>query len=589
LKKTGRELYEVLDANEDSFYLKEEVEYDGDDGLSYLWGSVFRYPSLAFVSTYQKKLVTSNEGGHTKTLFQQDKNKFEVAETTASSNKDVNGLRFAPSCDTKCFIGEERCAHEDYFRVELNNVGDYVAFPAVWWHHGICDFYLPSKIFFTAQLFATPRSDIASNERSMRNSSKMKKHIQGKLNASFVNNLMTDLYLNWDEEYSATKFPTAKKFFGDIDQAKNRHILSHQIPYVPKIHCLVLKIEEEVGDITVDSVWLIKKTITDDGFQEWQQDFKHKITKTIVVNVGVVEDNARPYLVVNNDEEEYVELLPPPSENTDRWIPIAQGWQVSETKKKPHPYLQAYLDCRICSPNKSNQICALGAKYRHAYTYGQDWYMANFIGGFCVLVVHSVHDEVPSYKTRGVYVKNLVVPQVPKVPLTQADVVKFGDHVTHFVSTVYDRSHFAVLLFNLEARHVTVYDGLPCDLKKWENNVTYILRKYNMQDCNDMPSVTVTKGTDDQTILLLYFSDENEGPWLIGKDPKLKQYDGINCGPIAVSAVASGNALTSNKGCSDKLMSYTNDGEKGMSILLPKSASDLVTSLHVGIRGTCAE
>ena len=56
-----------------------------------------------------------------------------------------------------------------------------------------------------------------------------------------------------------------------------------------------------------------------------------------------------------------------------------------------------------------------------------------------------------------------------------------------------------------------------------------------------------------------------------------------------VSAVASGNALTSNKGCSDKLMSYTNDGEKGMSILLPKSASDLVRSLHVGIRGTCAE
>jgi hypothetical protein len=66
LKKTGRELYEVLDANEDSFYLKEEVEYEGDDGLSYLWGSVFKYPSPAFVSTYQKKFLTSNEGGHTK-------------------------------------------------------------------------------------------------------------------------------------------------------------------------------------------------------------------------------------------------------------------------------------------------------------------------------------------------------------------------------------------------------------------------------------------------------------------------------------------------------------------------------------------
>ncbi len=60
---------------------------------------------------------------------------------------------------------------------------------------------------------------------------------------------------------------------------------------------------------------MINKTIVDDGFQEWHQDFKHKIAKTIVVNVGVVDGNARPYLVFNNDERAYVKLLPPPSEN----------------------------------------------------------------------------------------------------------------------------------------------------------------------------------------------------------------------------------------------------------------------------------
>ena len=94
-------------------------------------------------------------------------------------------------------------------------MGNYVAFPAVWWHHGICDFYFPNKIFFTAQLFATPRSDVGSNERSTRTSSKMKQHTQGTLDAPFLHTLMTDLYVNWDEEYSATKFPPAKKFFGD--------------------------------------------------------------------------------------------------------------------------------------------------------------------------------------------------------------------------------------------------------------------------------------------------------------------------------------------------------------------------------------
>jgi hypothetical protein len=54
-----------------------------------------------------------------------------------------------------------------------------------------------------------------------------------------------------------------------------------------------------------------------------------------------------------------------------------------------------------------------------------------------------------------------------------------------------------------------------------------------------------------------------------------------------VSVVASSNALTSNKGCSDKLMSYTNKGENGRKVLLPKHTSDLVRSRHVGIRGTC--
>jgi hypothetical protein len=55
------------------------------------------------------------------------------------------------------------------------------------------------------------------------------------------------------------------------------------------------------------------------------------------------------------------------------------------------------------------------------------------------------------------------------------------------------------------------------------------------------------------------------------------------------SVVANGTALTPNNGCSDKLMSYTNKGEKGRSVLLPKPTSDLVRSLHVGIRGTCAK
>ena len=81
----------MLDANKDPFFRKEKVEFCGDDELSSLWGSAFKYPFLAFVSTYRKKVLPRNEGGNTK-KFQElvqlhlyDTKKFEEADTTATS------------------------------------------------------------------------------------------------------------------------------------------------------------------------------------------------------------------------------------------------------------------------------------------------------------------------------------------------------------------------------------------------------------------------------------------------------------------------------------------------------------------------
>ena len=200
------------------------------------------------------------------------------------------------------------------------------------------------------------------------------KHTQGKLDASLVNTLMTDLYMNRDKEYSATNFPPAKKFFGKIDRDKNRHILKDQIHKVPKIQHLDIAIEEQVGNITVDSVWLIKKTIANDGFQEWHQDFKHKITKTIVVNVSCVstEDNLVPVLVVNDDDVKSPKFVLGKriKQSELQWAALAEGWKLLVAKSKsknPSPYLQAYLDCHICSPNKQNQICALGERYEEIW------------------------------------------------------------------------------------------------------------------------------------------------------------------------------------------------------------------------------
>jgi hypothetical protein len=161
---------------------------------------------------------------------------------------------------------------------------------------------------FTAQLFATPSSDIRSTQRSNRRNSQMSTYSHDQL--STLNGLGEDLYLEWDGKYSADQFPPASKFLGPVDKAKNRHIVNHQIHLLPKIERLVLSFQEKFNDITVDSVWLIKKTKQDDGFQEWHQDMKTKITRTIVVNVGSgVEEDKMSTTETQEDDKNVVSLM----------------------------------------------------------------------------------------------------------------------------------------------------------------------------------------------------------------------------------------------------------------------------------------
>jgi hypothetical protein len=193
-------------------------------------------------------------------------------------------------------------------------------FPSLWWHHGYYDIKSKDKVILTAQLFAIPRSDIGSSKRSQQKTSLMTSYIQGQFDPSKLNGLTEDLFLHWDDKYSAEKFPPATKFFGLIDKAKKCHILHDQIHQVPKTEQLVFAFEEEVGDITVESVWLIKKTKEDDGFQEWHQDMKHRITKTIVVNVGSG--------VVSKEEQDVNPVLMRNPSSKNYFFSVADGWKI---------------------------------------------------------------------------------------------------------------------------------------------------------------------------------------------------------------------------------------------------------------------
>ncbi len=93
----------------------------------------------------------------------------------------------------------------------------------------------------------------------------------------------------------------------------------------------------------------------------------------------------------------------------------------------------------------------------------------------------------------------------------------WGQEGDSWCDWAFNCSHFAVLLFDIEAHQVTIYDSLPCRLKKWESHISYLLRKYSLQEYKDMSHVEVAKGTDWEEVLKLGFSDLDEMLWLVSK------------------------------------------------------------------------
>lgn len=447
-------------------------------------------------------------------------------EDIVPQTQDDNGLIFGPSCVGDCFTKEFECNHER-IKVHLNEVGDYVLFPSLWWHHGYYDIQSEDKVIYTAQLFATPCSYIGSTKRSLRNTSKMTSHVQGRIDSSLFSSLTQDLILHWDTTYSSKKFPPASKFFGVIDKEKNRHIRQNQIHKVPLIQQLVFAVEEAVDeDITVDSVWLIMKTKEDDGFQEWHQDMKHRVTKTIVVNVG-------SHVLTHRDEDISSDVNPVLRNNPttqDYFYSVADGWKYVRKANNPDSFMYCHLNCDVCSPHAKYSVLVGNDDFIRRYTTSQDWYQYEFICGFLALVQHTCHKDTPSYRSPGISVTMIRTPH-PHAKITESEVVVL-DGISHFVSVAYAKSHFAVLLYDIENREVTVYDGLNYSLKTWQFHITYTLRKYGLQKWDAQVNVILTTGRDREQVLELCF-DDMYSPWVVSSDPILKQHDGFNCGPIA--------------------------------------------------------
>jgi hypothetical protein len=118
--------------------------------------------------------------------------------------------------------------------------------------------------------------------------------IQGHVAESKLRELTEDLHDDWDTSHSVNLFPPSKEFEGEkIDVKKNRHILRENFGSVQRIVEQVQLFEDKYKHLAIHSVWLIKKSKENDGFQVWHRDswLGHEVTSTTVVNVGAITRN----------------------------------------------------------------------------------------------------------------------------------------------------------------------------------------------------------------------------------------------------------------------------------------------------------
>ena len=253
-------------------------------------------------------------------LFNSDISDIDDNNETATNNNDQNenndvninyiddierinnvyngtGVCIASSCKAdpshKCFslTKEKLCAHTiDHFM--LNDVGDYVMFPSNCFHRGYFSIQKDS-IYYTAQMFATPSENTSEETRTRSRNATIMKNLEGKgtMQCVQLTELSKDILENWtNEKYQRIDFKPPKKFDGQyIDSSQHRHVFRTQFSLLKQLDAFVRYVEDLHTHITVDSIWIMAKSKTNNGFQRWHKDFElgTKITTTIVINVGV--------------------------------------------------------------------------------------------------------------------------------------------------------------------------------------------------------------------------------------------------------------------------------------------------------------
>jgi hypothetical protein len=96
----------------------------------------------------------------------------------------------------------------------------------------------------------------------------------GHLDKSTLLALRDDVINNWDTNYSNANFQPCRKFSGGaIDITSNRQIFKKNFSQVSLIKNLVDTFETMFHYLSIDLLWLLRKSKEGDGFQGWHKDF----------------------------------------------------------------------------------------------------------------------------------------------------------------------------------------------------------------------------------------------------------------------------------------------------------------------------
>jgi hypothetical protein len=124
------------------------------------------------------------------------------------------------------------------------------------------------------------------------------------LDESTLSELRDDLLNNWEILYSNTKYQPYKKYSGvPVDRASNRQIYKKHFNQVPLLKNLVDTFETMLLYLSVNMVWMLRKS--KEGVQGWHKDLYlgGQIAKTIVINVGSkVINNEETLTFLENDD-----------------------------------------------------------------------------------------------------------------------------------------------------------------------------------------------------------------------------------------------------------------------------------------------